>query len=457
MAVQIIHRGLFMHNVDNRRNVVVPALHALMVPDDLNDDVVNGVNSGIGLTSEKYTKIATQVSNANTQRLHMIRQLIAANPSVLTERFCGDLPIEWAVRHGDSQMVTLLLPFYPDLAALSIQDPLTGEKTSLLCYALEMLRQSGFRTIAQDIIAKANSLEALLVPDSSFKENCPDLPVIRQLRVGKVAVLINNNGKLNKISGNQLPIELALKHGDTDMFLASLPYYREERARYQELSIRGQKTWPAMALENGYNGIYNAMQRDENTFGFGYLAYDLRKMNFRVKSASCQGIVDQIQRNKRYTAPISVALHKGEYKCAWRWYQEDNYNKWTVTNAVNFVTSKSFVDRAKIDLNNLLNNNVGHALQLCGKVAAMQVPLCAAVIFSNAYDNYLGHLGSTALDVYGLMATHGILMLSACLLNADLKADFSKQSVATVALYMSALLTSSVFPSYVDTVRSLVV
>ncbi len=70
-------------------------------------------------------------------RIEAVRALIKADPSVLQTRVFNDLPIEWAARINDLEMVKALAPFYPKKRELRIDDGFDS-KTPLLVFAIEM-------------------------------------------------------------------------------------------------------------------------------------------------------------------------------------------------------------------------------------------------------------------------------------------------------------------------------
>ncbi len=71
------------------------------------------------------------------QRIEAVKTLINRDPTVLQTRFYNDLPIEWAARINDLEMVKALMPFYPNKRALRIDDGFDS-KTPLLVFAIEM-------------------------------------------------------------------------------------------------------------------------------------------------------------------------------------------------------------------------------------------------------------------------------------------------------------------------------
>ncbi len=73
----------------------------------------------------------------SAHRIEAVKSLIKADPSVLQTRFYNDLPIEWAARINDLEMVKALMPFYPNKKALRIDDGFDS-KTPLLVFAIDM-------------------------------------------------------------------------------------------------------------------------------------------------------------------------------------------------------------------------------------------------------------------------------------------------------------------------------
>ncbi len=70
-------------------------------------------------------------------RIEAVKALIKSDPSVLQTRFFSDLPIEWAARINDLEMVKALIPFYPKKRELLIDDGFDS-KTPLLVFAIDM-------------------------------------------------------------------------------------------------------------------------------------------------------------------------------------------------------------------------------------------------------------------------------------------------------------------------------
>jgi len=172
-------------------------------------------------------------------RIEVAKAMIKSNPKILDSRWNGlDLPIEWAVRHGDSKMFEALLPYYKDrIESLVVDDrhidDVESKPTSILKFAMEdgqfeicklILQGSSYNYQDHEVDLIINNYDKIRTFAPEFAKKLDDAmeQFLDDLRLGRHTLDFEKNLLVHRDANGNSLLHHAVIHGDEDVLKALL-------------------------------------------------------------------------------------------------------------------------------------------------------------------------------------------------------------------------------------------
>ncbi len=172
-------------------------------------------------------------------RIEVAKAMIESNPKILDSRWNGlDLPIEWAVRHGDSKMFEALLPYYKDkIESLVVDDrhidDVESNPPSILKFAMEdgrfeicklILQSSNYSYKAHEVDFIISNYDKMrtFVPEFAKKLDDGMEQFLDDLRLGRYTLDFEKNLLIHRDANGNSLLHHAVIHGDEGVLKALL-------------------------------------------------------------------------------------------------------------------------------------------------------------------------------------------------------------------------------------------